>query len=65
MWLRNIIITSPIGVVRNDYYTVCDEFDILDNNIGPRLIMIIMKLISYISKTTHTVMILHSTGGPG
>ena len=43
-------------VVCNDYYSVCDVYEIYDNNIWPRLI------INNNSNTSHTLMIFLSAG---
>ena len=73
-WFRNDDVSHAF-VVFNEKYSVCDVFEIYDNNISPRLIMIIVVLIihvscankeyvhtlSYISNTSHTLMISPST----
>ena len=41
IWFRNYYVTHAF-VVCNDYYSVCDVFELYDNNIWPRLIYIIL-----------------------
>ena len=42
-------------VVCNDYYSVCDVFGIYDNNIWPKLIIIIINIIIlYLKHNTQT-----------
>ena len=39
----------------NSYYSVCDVFELYDNNVSPRLIMIIIDIIIlYLKHVLHT-----------
>ena len=44
VWLRNYYVAYAF-VVCNDYYIVCDEFEIFDNDIWSRLIIIMINII--------------------
>ena len=53
IWFRNYYVAHAF-VVCNDYYSLSDVFEIYDNNILPRLIMIIISIIIiYFKHITH------------